>query len=287
MSILIDVNQIAIGILVNNVKDNSDYDMNMIRHTIISRFLDIRAKFAHIYGDIVLCYDSNTYWRKTVFPNYKGTRKKDREESSVDWSEVFNISNLLRDEFKEFLPFKILCIQDAEADDIIASITKYRSFYGYSTLIVSGDKDFKQLQQYENVDIYNPQTHEITKTSPIDALSYLKEHVIRGDRSDGIPNILSDDNCLMDKVRQKPITKKFIAKWMNETKFAICEKSEQMLYNYNRNEQLIDFVHIPNTLIKDIVNAYKVPVDCNKDTLYQYLDNNRLDSISNRFSVFI
>lgn len=288
MSILVDVNQIAIGVLINHLQYSTDFtvDMNLIRHSVISKFLDIETKFSKTYGKIILCYDSNHYWRKDYFVNYKASRKKDREQSTIDWNKLFDLSNTLRDEFTKYLPYVVLCIDNAEADDIIAVLCKQNAD---KHLIVSGDKDFKQLQVTNNISIYNSQLQKIIYTTPEEAQLYLKEHIIRGDRSDGIPNILSPDNCFVDKIRQKPVTKKRIDKWIIQNKLEICAESSDILYNYNRNEILIDFKFIPDNIINSIMCSYNNYVNIfDKSKLFKYFAECNLTELTRRYSqIFI
>jgi hypothetical protein len=284
--ILIDVNQIAIGVLVNALSETNEPDLNMIRHSIINRFWDIQNKYSEIYGNVVLCYDSNTYWRKDYFPNYKAGRKKDRANSTLDWNKLFDISNLLREEFNKYLPYKVMCIQNAEADDIIAVLCRYDRDNKSSTLVVSGDKDFKQLQKYSSIHIYNPQTQILSVSTTEDAELYLKEHIIRGDRSDGIPNILSGDNCFVDGIRQKPITKKNIGVWIDQNKQDICANSVDMMYNYNRNQVLVDFDYIPQDLSTIILDEYKNQKNkSTKQDMFKYFYDFGLTSLSSKFSL--
>jgi hypothetical protein len=43
----------------------------------------------------------------------------------------------------------------------------------------------------------------------------LKEKIIRGDKGDGIPNILSPDDSVFAKIRQKNIQQKNLAIWLD------------------------------------------------------------------------
>lgn len=285
MSILIDVNQIVFGVLVSNFQHNSTPDINLIRHSIISRFLDIHIRFSEIYGDIVLCYDSNKYWRKGFFINYKSSRKEDRQKSSINWQELFDLSNILKNEFSKYLPYKLLCIDNAEADDIIAVLCKNNISNNSYNLIVSGDKDFKQLQKSKNTHIYNPQTQKLIYANPDEACLYLKEHIIRGDRSDGIPNILSPDNSFVDNIRQKPITKKNIEKWIVQKDLDICAESTDIQYNYNRNQILIDFDYIPKELSQLILNIFNNYVHMfKKHSMFKYFSDCGLTEITRKYS---
>lgn len=53
-----------------------------------------------------------------------------------------------------------------EADDIINSLVEYTQEFGNyeKVMIISGDKDFAQLQKYSNVDQYSPITKSLLKS---------------------------------------------------------------------------------------------------------------------------
>ena len=59
----------------------------------------------------------------------------------------------MKSEFKEILPYKFVEVYGADFDDIITLCKEYQD---QKTMIISGDKDFIQLQKYENVSQYSP-----------------------------------------------------------------------------------------------------------------------------------
>ena len=161
---------------------------------VLTSLRSYEKQYAEDYGEVVLAYDSRHYWRKDVFPFYKASRKKARAESSHDWTAIFEVLNKIRDEIREYFPYKVVEVHGAEADDVISTLCKNKGPKD-KILILSGDKDFIQLQKYPGVRQYNP----ITKrpVSHDDPWQYIKEHVMRGDKSDGIPNFLSDDDTFV------------------------------------------------------------------------------------------
>ena len=78
-----------------------------------------------------------------------------------------------------------------------------------------------------------------------DPETYLLEHVLRGDSSDGIPNVLSDDDCFIEETKkQRPLTKKKLAQYKETT----IGEDDPMFKNWNRNKVLVDFEEIPNDI---------------------------------------
>lgn len=249
------MNQIMISNLMVSIKplQNTDINEELIRHMVISSLRFYEKKFSEEYGELILCYDSKHYWRKDYFSYYKATRKKDREDSKLDWGAIFDCLNKIRDEIKEYLHYKVIEVYGAEADDVIATLAKhFSSTEMHKILILSGDKDMGQLQKYPSVVQFNPiQKKFLEQENP---KQFLKEHIVKGDRSDGIPNFLSDDDTFVSSKRQKPISKKNIDKWINFEPEKFC--TPEQLKNYHRNKTLIDFDYIPKNIQDNILEYY-------------------------------
>jgi len=226
-------------------KDQTQVDINMIRHMILNSLRMYRQKYHVEYGELVLCCDGRHSWRREHFPPYKASRKTTRAADSRDWTQIFESLDTIKSELKEYFPYKYIEIEEAEADDVIGVLAKTRS---EPIMIISGDKDFIQLQVRENVKQYSPITKKmVNDTNPE---NYLKEHILRGDSSDGIPNFLSTDTCIVDKVRQTPITKKKIDLWIDQDPKDFC--NEEQLRNYHRNLKLIDLQYTPTNIADQV-----------------------------------
>ena len=281
--VLVDMNQVTLSSLMMQIGQSKDLQVNpdLVRHMVLNSIRTYRIKFVEDYGELVLCYDSKHYWRKDVFPQYKSHRKKMRESSDFDWNTIFNTLNALKEELRENFPYKMLEVYGAEADDIIATICESQK---ENIMILSGDKDFIQLQKYKNVKQWNPVQKKMLKDKNPDL--YLKEHIIKGDRSDGIPNVLSDDNSFVDKVRQKPLTKKKIQSWV-EHDFMDVAPNEQAKRNYHRNTTLVDLSKIPQDLKDKIKETYKTtPILGDRKNLINYFINNKLKELTNNLGDF-
>lgn len=279
--ILVDSNQIMITQIIISMKAYGivELEENLIRKLVISSLRQFENKFSSQYGEMILCYDSKHYWRKDYFPYYKSTRKKERENSKLDWNCIFECLNKIRDEIKENLHYKVMEVYGAEADDIIATLTKKYS-QTENIIILSMDKDFGQLHKYNLVKQYNPiQNKEISQDDPY---MFLKEHIVKGDRSDGIPNFLSPNDTFFLNKRQKPISKKNIEQWRIKSPEEFCDK-EQINY-YNRNKILIDFDYIPSEIQEKIFNLYDTIKEEKKPIKLEYFIKNNLVSLLSEFS---
>jgi hypothetical protein len=142
-------------------------------------------------------------------------------------------------------------------------------------MILSSDKDFAQLQRFPNVEQYSPILKKYIK-EPL-PLAQLKQLIIRGDKGDGIPNILSADDCFVTATRQKPITEAKIIVWMNQEPKEFC--NDLMLRNYSRNETLIDLTKIPESLKETILHTYENATARTKGEFMNYMIANRLKNL--------
>lgn len=273
--ILVDLNQVMISNLMMQIGNHTNIQIEpgLIRHMVLNSLRSYRQKYCGKYGELVICCDNRHYWRKEVFPYYKASRKKTREASDLDWTAVFETLNVIRDELKETFPYKVINIKGAEADDVIGTLA--RRYHAHEkVLVMSGDKDFMQLQRYPNIDQFSPMQKRWLRTD--DATAFLKEHIIRGDRGDGIPNFLSQDDVFVTEgARQKPVSKKKLDTWVSIDPEQFCS-NETMLRNYKRNEQLIDLTMTPQAIVDDIVTTfedYEIPP---RSGLLNYFMKNKL-----------
>jgi hypothetical protein len=108
-------------------------------------------------------------------------------------------------------------------------------------------------------------------------LLQLKQLIIRGDKGDGIPNILSADDVFVSGGRQKPITEAKIIGWMNQEAKEFC--NEDMLRNFSRNEMLIDLMKIPERLANEILHTYESAIGHSKQDFMNYMIANRLKNL--------
>ncbi|QZI94349.1 putative endonuclease [Methylophilales phage Melnitz EXVC044M] len=285
--ILVDMNQVTISNLMMQLgsKRDNELDENLVRHMVLNSIRGYRSRFHDAFGEMVLCYDSKKYWRRDYFPNYKSNRKKDRANSGLDWNTIFETLNNIRDEIKETFPYKVLEVEGAEADDCIAAIVQHvaetPSEFEH-ILILSGDKDFIQLHKYNNVQQYSPTVKKFIKDINPDI--YIREHVLKGDRSDGVPNFLSPDNTFVDELRQKPLTKKKLETWIDLEPTDYC--SDEMLRNYQRNKTLIDLECIPSDLKVRILEEYQNAEHGDRSKLLNYFINKRLKNLMNDIGDF-
>lgn len=281
MSILVDFNHLTLASLFMSVGNhtNVDIDVGTVRHMALNSIRANRQKFYGDFGEIVICADGRRSWRKDAFPYYKANRKKVREETDLDWQKTFEAIDTIYEELVEFFPYKTLRFDDCEADDIIGTICQYEGRLltdgsNDQNLILSGDKDFIQLHRFANVKQYAPVMKKFIEHS--DPEQYLKEHILKGDRGDGIPNVLSPDNCISVGERQKSLRKKLmeeaLEKWTDHDDADIARRIE-------RNRQLIDLGQIPQHLQDKILAKYSEEKEFGRTKLRKYFIEKRLTNL--------
>ena len=268
--ILVDISQIAIAnIMMSPDISKNKLDENLIKHMILTSLMLLKSKFGKEYGSLVICCDGKRSWRKDAFEHYKATRKKDKDDSFIDWTTLYaTIENFKRD-LKAFFPYKVIQLDSAEADDVIAILAKNSQLE--KSIIISSDKDFAQLQIYPSINQYCPRKKKLILIK--DPKAALTDLVIRGDRGDGVPNIRSDSDTFVNKdKRQAPINEKFLAK-------CALGIPEELTENYRRNDMLINFANIPEKVESSIMLAFHEPANGSKQTMYNYFIKNQMKNL--------
>ena len=271
--IIVYVNQIMISNLMVQINGRQAVDLNedFVRHMILNSLRAHNKKFRKEYGQMVIACDSSNVWRRTAFPNYKAGRKANRAKSEHNWEFIFDVLAKIKKEIKDFLPYKVIAVDTAEADDIIATLCRRIK---EKILILSGDKDFIQLHN-EKIRQYNPVLNKFVGKDENPSL-YIREHILKGDRSDGIPNVLSDDNVFIEGRRQTPLTKKKIEAWVNEVVPTFNDVQQK---NYERNRQLIDLNCIPKELESNINREFDNVEVATRDKILGYFINKKLKTL--------
>ena len=271
--IIVDVNQIMISNLMVQINGRNAVELNenLVRHMVLNSLRAHNKKFRKDYGEMVIACDSGKVWRRQAFPNYKAGRKANREKSEHNWELIFDILANVKNEIKQFLPYKVIELETAEADDIIAVLCRRIK---EKILILSGDKDFIQLHN-ERIRQYNPVLNKFVGKDENPSL-YIREHILRGDRSDGIPNVLSDDNVFIEGRRQTPLSKKKIEAWVNEVVPTFTEEQQK---NYERNRQLIDLNCVPRELEDKINREFENVKVATRDKILNYFITKKLKTL--------
>jgi hypothetical protein len=275
--LLVDFSNLCFSqILQDHAQTKQQPDMKMLRILVLGAMSRHKGRLKE-FGDMTICFDGKKYWRRKVFAHYKGSRASEREKSTFDWEAFFPMLDQFKLEIREHMPVRCLEVEGAEADDVIATLAKT---YGphEPVCILSSDKDFIQIQQTVCPKVKQWSLYHGKYLTPKNTEYNLVEHIIRGDTGDGVPNMLSDGDTLVnpDK-KQKPVFKKLVEEgiqWGMGSPEKFC-KTFEILENFKRNRQMIDLREIPEELAQEIINQYNnTPV--NKGDVFNYYVANRL-----------
>jgi 5'-3' exonuclease len=274
------MNQITLASVMMNfhMTKSEELEEDMVRHMILNSIRMYRTMFKEEYGEVVLTYDSRHYWRREIFPQYKQNRKKGRENDTKDWDKIFGLLNAIKSEFREILPYKYVEVYGAEADDVIGTLCK--EYQDQKVMIISGDKDFIQLQKYKNVKQYSPILKKYVNGH--NPNTYIKEHILKGDSSDGVPNVLSPDHTFVEGLRQRPLSKKKIEAWLNSE----TGMSEEVKRNYQRNHKLINLDNTPDDLQKSILDTFNEAPSGDRSKILTYFIENKLKELTDSIGDF-
>ena len=272
--IIMDLSQVMISNLMVQLGNhtNAEIEEDLLRHMILNSIRAYNVKFKAQFGEMIIAADAGHNWRRQVFPYYKANRRKNREKSEINWTVVFETLNKVREELKEHFPYRVIHVDGAEADDIIGTIVQEYGDTNEQILILSGDKDFVQLQRYMNVQQFDPVQKKWRKTNDPDR--FIKEHIMRGDTGDGVPNFLSADDTFVIGSRQKPISQKKLDLWLDQDPQTFCD--EKMLRGYLRNQQLVDLNFIPADIKKEVLAQFEEQKGKGRDKLFNYFIERRL-----------
>ena len=276
--ILLDFSQTMIGSFMAMGKGSIVVEEDLLRHTVLNTIRQYKQMHRHVdHGGFVICCDSPKNWRKESFPEYKANRKKKRDTDTTDWTSLFEFLHQMIDDLRNYFPYKVIKVESAEADDIIAVLTQEEM--KNPTTIISSDKDFIQLQKYEGVQQWSPLTKDWVKGDPE---ASLWEKLVKGDAGDGVPNILSsDDTFIVEGKRQRPISKKKMEMWKEDR----SSWTDEMHRNFNRNEMMVDLEKTPESIRINIINQFREQVPPH-GRLMEYFTEKRLKNLMEHIEEF-
>lgn len=248
------------------------------RYLMLNQIASLKKKFEP--DEIILAVDGGS-WRKDYFKYYKARRAISREKSDIDYTEFYESGNKFIEEIISIFPYKTIQIKKAEADDIIGVLTETIPS-NIKIIIVSRDKDFKQLLKYQNVSIYDPIDKKLKQEN--DPHYFLIEHILNGDPGDDVPNLLSDDNVFINSdKRQKRITKKIVEK-VKEIGIETFAIENNLIKNYERNRKMIELSseQIPSNIVEEIKFQYNQDNKNRPDyiKITQFLKSNKIKALT-------
>jgi 5'-3' exonuclease len=284
--VLVDFNGLAIGSIMGQLSHGEELSENLVKHIILNNLRMYRKKYPQIkHGKMVICCDSYS-WRKDVYPEYKASRKTNRAKDKYNWSEIFDLIESTLDDIRTNFPYAVIKIDSAEADDIIGALTIEKStpLIGEDVVIISADKDFIQLQALGHVTQWSPMFNKAIKDD--NPVKYIFEHILKGDSSDGVPNVLSSDDCLVNNIRQSPMTKKKLEYWWENRNNLKGIMPTEVFRNYMRNRQMIDLNCTPKDISNSAVSQYENYEYPSRSNILPYLIKHRMKMLIDSASEF-
>ncbi|ADE34877.1 RnaseH [Klebsiella phage KMI9] len=289
-TMVIDISNISIATLMNNFKpkEQASITIEMIRHLVLDTLRFNVVKFKGEYPEIVIAFDDRNYWRRQKAWYYKKRRQIEHEESEWDWDRLNNFLNPVFEEIRQNMPYLGLKVEFAEADDIIAVVTKKAVGEGRRVLVVSADSDFTQLQKYNGVRQWSPpQKKWVTPKygSPRNDLRYKN---IKGDKKDSIACIKIRNDYIVTKVegeRAPAVKSSELEAWL-EADDPTTLMTPEWAARYKENEELRDFEFIPKDIENSIIEAYNTPKSGSKAKMERYFMDNKLSRMFEKLSDF-
>jgi len=295
--VLIDFNNLCYRLLFT--KDVGVNIPGAVPNFILWRFMVLDAIYQLMLkfdvSEIVLAVDDKNPWRKSYFPRYKESRKKRRDkQSDINWEVIFGVIKKYQGELKHHFPFKVLKIRSAEADDIIGTIA-LSPIVKKDIIVSSNDEDFLQLCS-NRVKVWNPSNKEFSVCE--DTENFLISKCLMGQSKDDIFNVLTpndwgitDDTLGMRKPGLGPATVKKIfetgvEEWLSKNKKKKYDVLIDPEENYRRNQILIDFRKIPNTIKDRIMTEYinySFPPPSN---IYPFIKKYKMKGFIDEFTIF-
>ena len=230
-------------------------------------------------GNIIICADGGSSYRKEIFPEYKANRKEKYAEQTAQEEKEFEMfmaefANTLTELRKKYPVFHF---KGVEADDIAAYISMHLDDFGLDECwLISSDKDWDflindRVSRFSTVTRKETTVHNWDEHYDFEIPDYITFKCLTGDKGDNVPGIpgigpkravqlMEQYGDVFDIYDACPIDGKY--KYIQN----LNENAEQLLTNV----ELMDLVTYAETAIgeenKEVINT----------TLLRHLDENRL-----------
>lgn len=287
--LIYDMNQVATAaVMVQQMHSDVPTSFDFLRHMILNRIAQLNTQFND--KEVVLAFDHRKNWRRDVSKHYKASRPATKAAiaPNLDWKLFHEFLNVVAEELKDHFPYIVIQEEGAEGDDVIGTLVHHlldTTVFGDIT-IISGDKDFKQLHLSDRVRQFSPVRREYVTTN--NARGQLEELILCGDRGDGVPNVLSPDDCFVRGIKQKAMIasrKAAIDVWNPET---VGDKTIER--NIWRNRLLVDLRNTPPELKQSILDSYTTQLPKMKagdrSRIFSYMISKGLIELQNSIGAF-
>jgi 5'-3' exonuclease len=290
VTLLFDYNNLAVRCFFGAkeiTEDPNNIQWGLWRYNVFNSLYSNLWKFKNV-REVILAVDDNLSWRKAVYSRYKESRKTKKKESRVDWKELYANMHKLTSELKHHMPFKVLRVKNAEADDVIAVLAR-----GFKNpcVIIARDEDYFQLfSKKKNLRVYDSISQKLYSPDDFENIKeFLLKLVFCGQKKDDIPNIITPDDWGLteetDAKRRPGFGEKAFDKIKHDIKGFIEKGHINKIYgevdlhrNLKRNRFLMDFDKIPNTIVNRIADAYNNSTLPPIDNIYTFFEKYKMRS---------
>ncbi len=303
--------------------ENDNYNFDEVKDIFFYKVFDEFSTFRNKFQaqEIVICTDSSNYWRKDIWKGYKGSRKKQRQKTNVNWDQA---NKAILEAKKALLTtsFKTIEVNKAEGDDIIFVLSEYLSLLGQEVVIYSSDHDFIQCLEHEGVKFWRTtrttgmQNSKFYTIEEGELVHIILDHVIGGDPGDDIKNVKGfsrfSQKCkeiYPDLTELRVWEKRFEFDTLFEKTYGVSAyshppygykrflKSKKTLedllnednifrLNYALNRQIALPEGIPQWLSSDVIQEYKKPNQKDLSKLQEFFIKNGLFDLVGKLVLF-
>lgn len=295
MAIINDTSHM-ISRVVHANRDAVVHNPEFVSHLVFTNVLYTAQKFGAWSGHpMVMAIDSKPYWRhgyyaehkdqfeeyrdNPKFERYKGQRVRD---DAIPWDEIYRVYESVMLTLADSSDFFVVAAPGAEADDVIAVASKYYADKGQDVVIISSDKDFRQLHNPPRMQVWDP-----IKKIYIPSLNvehWKRVHALMGDKGDNIQAVrprvgektaekmaleldylLKTDPDLRARYDFNRVLTDFDKIPTNITG-SIIAKLEEQSFNYNAMRLLKCFQEFRLPKVAESIHRFKLPTDRPRQT---------------------
>lgn len=273
---LVDMNNLAVRAYCTKEieSDTANPNIQLWKYFIVDSIY--KSLFKGDVNEVILAVDDKKSWRKLYWERYKESRKGKRDSSKIDWDLFHSAYRELTEEIQYTLPFKVLLVENAEADDVIGILaTKDKGEY----VVISNDEDYLQLVS-DRVKLYNP--NKMTFMECEDTENFIVMKCLTGQPKDDIFNIKTSLDWPLGK--RKPGFGEVSAKKVIAGGYKEWLVENNLVERFNVNRTLIDFGRIPNVMRSRILNAYNNYKLADPSMMYGFFSKNKFNGYLEDFT---
>ena len=198
--------------------------------------------------DVVFACDDKLKrnFRLDLYPQYKANRLVTKRQYRLDTIKDY-VRNVLYRELRleEDHGYRFVTVEGAEGDDVIATFMKYFAQDYAGSMLVSSDRDFLQLENVREFDLFGKEAERRLGGEEVSAEDFLLGKILMGDKSDNISQVL---------LRCGPKTALSLVKDRDGLEKKLVE-SAGAAEKYRLNKKLIAFSEIPAELTERVKKA--------------------------------